>query len=78
MHTQHDKIACVIFCKIKNLYVVISCKNTIACKVVQSPPKEIINDKIVVLSIGKISREQTDKQPFVISKNPFIIPVAIF
>ena len=72
-----DKIICVIFCPIKNLYVTMSLINAIACIVVDIPPKEITAHDIIVLALKLKLREETDKQPFVISKNPLIIAVVI-
>ncbi len=73
-----DKIMCVIFCVIKNLYVTMSLIKAIACKVVDIPPKEIMaQDNIVFVLILRL-KEERDKQPFVISKNPLIIAFATF
>ena len=47
-----------------------SFKNAIACKVVESPPKEIIDEQIIVFEYKLIFKLDVDKQPFVISKIP--------
>lgn len=66
-----EKIICVIFCVIKNLYETISFKKAIACIVVDSPPKLIIEQEINVFILKDKVNLEISKQPFVISSIPF-------